>query len=383
MVMSNCKSELEKQTLAVRSPHKRRSSLARLGGSLCFLSFLSIVLTSTLHAQPADLFNRESAVTGKGVPREVVEIYQRGLDWLAKNQESNGAWPSPSNPGPGVTGLSLMAFLAAGEDPNHSRHRTVIHKAIRYLIQTQDPNTGYLGGSMYHHGFGTLALAEAYGVVDERTLWDGSDTPEERRRTVGEALELAVRTSVTSQEKNETGGWRYSPTSSDADTSVSGAILVSLVAARNAGIEVPDRNIDRAISYFTSMTAKSGQVAYAGGLGGYDESHARISIAALVYAIAGRRDLKEFQQCSDYLKTKGKTLTKDHYPEYTSYYKAQALFQTDLKTWEEWNLLLIDDLQKTQHSDGHFDGNFGPNVATSLSLLSLALNFRFLPIYER
>ena len=358
---------------------------AKFVGALALAAIVvgGIWTASPCKAQQANLLDRDSAFTGKEVPREVVHIYERGLEWLVKNQSKDGSWPSPSNPGPGVTGLSLMAFLASGEDPNFSQYHPTVLRGIQFLIQSQDPLTGYLGGSMYHHGFGTLALAEAYGVVDERTLWEGSDVPADRRRSIGEALELAVRTSVTSQDRSETGGWRYSPSSSDADTSVSGAILVSLIAARNAGIEVPDKNIDRSIAYFISMTSKSGQVAYAGGLGGYDESHARISIAALVYAIAGRKDLKEFQLCSDYLKTKGNVLTKDHYPEYTSNYKAQALFQTDLKTWEAWNGLLIQDLQKNQKGDGHFDGNFGPNVATSLSLLSLALNFRFLPIYER
>jgi hypothetical protein len=40
-------------------------------------------------------------------------------------------------------------------------------------------------------------------------------------------------------------------------------------------------------------------------------------------------------------------------------------------------------LKQKQKSDGHFDGSFGSAVATSMSLLALALNFRFLPIYER
>ena len=43
--------------------------------------------------------------------------------------------------------------------------------------------------------------------------------------------------------------------------------LMGLLAARNAGIEVPDESIDQAISYFVNMTAPSGQVAYSGGIG--------------------------------------------------------------------------------------------------------------------
>jgi hypothetical protein len=33
--------------------------------------------------------------------------------------------------------------------------------------------------------------------------------------------------------------------------------------------------------------------------------------------------------------------------------------------------------------DGSIRGRFNPAISTSLSLLSLALNYRFLPIYER
>ena len=39
-------------------------------------------------------------------------------------------------------------------------------------------------------------------------------------------------------------------------------VLVGLLAARNAGIEVPDEAIDKAINYFCKMTSSSGQVGY-------------------------------------------------------------------------------------------------------------------------
>src|SRR5205823_11965255 len=118
-------------------------------------------------------------------------------------------------------------------------------------------------------------------VVDDRDLFPAGES---NRRTIGQALELAVRAAVTSQKKNSVGGWRYSPDSTDADTSVSGAVLVGLLAARNAGIEVPDECTDKAINYYVKMTSPSGQVGYSGGFGGFDESPARISIATLVYA---------------------------------------------------------------------------------------------------
>ncbi len=82
---------------------------------------------------------------------------------------------------------------------------------------------------MYNHGFSTLALAEAYGAVDDPRL--------------GPALQKAVRLIVSAQEANSLHAWRYSPDAKDADTTVSGAQMVALFAARNAGIPVPE-NVD-------------------------------------------------------------------------------------------------------------------------------------------
>ena len=316
---------------------------------------------------------------GEVVPRDVREIYDRGMQYLATSQTDDGDWKD-SQQGPGVTGMALMVFLASGEDPNFGLYSNHVRKALRSMIKQQNASTGIMGSSMYHHGFAMLALAEAYGTVDDRNLWTGS---EPNRRSIGQALELAARAAVTSQKKNSYGAWRYSPDSNDADTSVSGAVLVGLLAARNAGIEVPDESIDRAIDYYTKMTSDSGQVAYAGGIGGFDESLARISIATLVYSIARRKDLPQYKATLNYLTERLETPAQGSYLEYTRYYQSQALFQGDVEAWEKWNKLLVRQLKSSQAADGSIRGQFGPTIGTSLSLLALAVNYRFLPIYER
>lgn len=317
---------------------------------------------------------------GEVVPRDVREMYDRGLQYLVKSQSDEGDWKSGGGEqGPGVTGMALMTFLASGEDPNFGLYSNQVRKALRSMIRGQDASTGFFGQSMYHHGFATLGLAEAYGVVDDRNLWPAG---EQGGRTIGAALELAVRAAITSQKKNSFGGWRYSPDANDADTSVSGAVLVGLLAARNAGIDVPDEAIDRAISYYQSMTSDSGQVAYSGGMGGFDESLARISIASLVYSVSRRKDVPQHKTTLAYL-TGRLEQPANSYQEYTRYYEAQALFQGDVKAWERWNKLLVRQLKQQQQPDGSFRGDFGQDVSTALSLLALALNYRFLPIYER
>jgi hypothetical protein len=321
-----------------------------------------------------------NASIGEAVPRDVREIYDRGLQYLVKTQTDRGDFMGGMQ-GPGITGMALMVFLASGEDPNYGLYSNNVRRCIRNIISGQDGNTGYFGNSMYHHGFAMLALAEAYGAVDDRTVW----TDAKKLRSIGQSLELAVRAAITSQKRNSLGGWRYSPQATDADTSVSGSILVGLLAARNAGIEVPDESIDRAISYYTRMTSASGQVAYAGGIGGFDESLARISIGTLVYALARRKDLPQFKASLGYLVEKLEYTGRSGFgwQDYQHYYQAQALFQGDVEAWKKWNKQLIRQLKGAQQADGSIQGSHGATVGTSFSLLALALNYRFLPIYER
>lgn len=322
---------------------------------------------------------------GEVVPRDVREIYDKGLHYLVTTQNEAGDWKNGGEQGPGVTGLCLMVLLASGEDPNYGLYSNNIRRALRNIISGQDGSTGFYAGqmghsSMYNHGFAMLAIAEAYGAVDDRDLWTGN---EKNKRTVGQSLELAVRAALKSQSKNPFGGWRYSPDATDADTSVSGAVLVGLLAARNAGIEVPDEAMDKGIGYFVKMTSTAGHVGYSGGFGGFDESIPRISIATLVYSVARRKDLPQFKATLGYLAGKIEASTADHYAEYGRYYQAQALFQGDVDAWEKWNKLLVRDLKRTQNADGSIPGQHGATLGTSMSCLALALNYRFLPIYER
>ena len=157
-------------------------------------------------------------------------------------------------------------------------------------------------------------------------------------------------------------------------------MLVGLLAARNAGIEVPDTAIDNAIGYYKSMTSPQGHVAYSGM--GYDESIARISIGTLVYALARRTDLPQYKATLGFLVGRPEQ-DASPYQEYARYYQAQALFQGNIEAWEKWNKQLIRKLKASQREDGSFTGQFGQSTSTSLSLLALALNYRLLPIYER
>ena len=137
---------------------------------------------------------------GTGIPAEVYTIYEKGANFLAATQRDDGTWGvgvqrhgSEVN---GICSLCVMAFLSTGEDPNFGKYAGNIRKALQHIILDQDPKTGYIQGNMYVHGFSMLALAECYGAVDDELLWAG-EKDNKKKRTIAEALELAVRLAVT------------------------------------------------------------------------------------------------------------------------------------------------------------------------------------------
>ena len=331
---------------------------------------------------------------GDPVPRDVREIYDSGLRYLLKAQQPGGEWRSQHGT-PAPTAMAVMVLLASGEDPNYGPHRGPIRRGLRALVTEQDAATGYVGGqgnpSMYHHGFAMLCLAEAYGVVDDRGLWTepGSESTAAKGRPIGLALELAARAAVTAGKKNPQGAWHYGPDMPSADTSVSGAVFMGLLAARNAGIEVPDETIDRAAKYYASMTGDDGTVGY-GGRGSGTE--ATTAIGVLVLSIARQRGLPEYKRAVERLAATSATAALAAGPgggvrgrgsSYEHYYRSQALFQCDVAAWERWNMEFVRSLKALQGRDGSFTMSYGTEIDTPLTLLALAVNYKFLPVYER
>jgi len=318
-----------------------------------------LLLNLPVHAQ--GLLNRQD----DKIPAQLDLIYERGLRYLADKQNEEGYWSDSAGSEPGVVGLCVAAFLAHGEDPNNGPYKEVIRKGIDYIISKQSTTNGYIGSSMYNHAFATKALAEAYGVIDHPKI--------------AEALKQAVELILSAQKRNRFGGWRYTPESRDADTTCTGCQVVSLFAARNAGISVPDEAIKKALSYLSSCRGSDGAYGYTSAAGGKPTLTA---IGSLSLSLAKETDSKGYKASLAYLK-KNLDYRDRYYPYYYEYYMSQALFHADEETWNEWNLRNIRYLGTIQSPDGSFPGNQGQAFSTAGALLSLALNYRYLPIYEK
>lgn len=307
-----------------------------------------------------ELFSEKSDAAATEVDR----IYVKGLQRLANTQSADGRWPDgPYGAEPAVVGLAVVSMLAHGEDPNLGPYSQPIKRGLDYILKQANKQTGYIGRSMYNHGFSTLALAESYGMVDDARL--------------GPALSLAVKLILSSQAKNPFGAWRYSPEATDADTTVSGAQMVALFAARNAGIAVPEEAIQKGLKFFLRCQTPDGGFGYTDAV---SPNGARTAIACLVLSLAKEKNSKSYRNGFAFLQ---KAAADQGYPHYYLYYAAQTYFHNSPEEWRTWNQKNIKMLGATQNPDGSWDGQFGTTFSTAGSLLSLALNYRFLPIYER
>ena len=207
----------------------------------------------------------------------------KGLQFLAKTQNEKGAWNDSVGAEAGVVGLCVASFLAHGEDPVNGPYAKNIRTGIDYILSQQNEKNGYIGSSMYNHAFATKALAESYGVVDNPKI--------------APALKKAVEMILSSQKRNHFGAWRYTPDSRDADTTCTGCQMVTLFAARNAGIAVPDEAIRKGLAYLNNNRSSDGSYGYTSASGGKPTLTA---IGILCLSLAKETDSKGYQTSLEY-----------------------------------------------------------------------------------
>jgi hypothetical protein len=259
-----------------------------------------------------------SSVLSPGEWRRVDGAVDRGLSWLAANQQSDGSFPSLDIGQPGVTGLCVLAFMSHGHVPGEGRYGAALSRAIDYIVSAQKPNgliavVGPVGRQLsrnvdheigvtavYNHAISSLVLSESYGMSD--AVRTGKT-----RQAILSALELTLQMQRWPKDRAiDRGGWRYLHDfdDHDSDLSITGWQLMFLRSARNAGFDVPKQPIDDAVAYIRSCFSREyATFEYvAGDRDGRDaRTRAMAGAGILALAHAGFHGAPEAQRAGDFI----------------------------------------------------------------------------------
>src|SRR5438445_3507014 len=214
------------------------------------------MLASVAHARDSDVRDKlpDGSAAKDMITPDCQQAIDAGLAFLAQNEHADGSFGTGGYQGNvAITSIGALAMMSGGHQPGRGKYGKVVRDALEYLLaQENNSPPGYLTtdhaqvgrqgghGPMYGHGFGTLFLAEVYGMVHNK----------EQRERLHDTLKRAVELIVRYQ--NNKGGWRYKPGDNDADISVTICQIMALRAARNAGFAVPKQTADDCIKYVKS-----------------------------------------------------------------------------------------------------------------------------------
>lgn len=339
----------------------------------------------------------------------------RGLRWLATHQQADGSWPlnaygkniancncqtefekSVDEGDMTGTAFGVLPFLGAGvvhnrspqSPPELATYREVVKKALTFLakkqVRSQDPKDkqdGYLGGSMYAHAAGTIALCEAYGLSGEESL-----------RT---KAQLALKYLLQAQHQKG-GGWRYEP-GQEGDLSVTGWVILAVRSAQLAGLRVLQDPLIRAGRFVDNCAAgpeglKKSRYGYQPGT----PENVALSAAGLLSRqyLGWAKDDRQLEAGSKYLMANlppesGEALG----PIYYYYYATQVLHHLEGENFDLWNHRMREHLIRSQEKTGHAAGSWNPQgadwgqrggrmYATSMALITLQVYYRHLPMYR-
>lgn len=333
--------------------------------------------SAPVFAQPAE---SPPKWTDEGVDRAV----SLALEYLAKRQHPNGSWAVDSvGESTAATSLAVMSFLAAGHTPGDGPYGVQIEQGIRWVLDHQEPNGMLIHktshGPMYSHGISTLMLAEVVGMLSV-------EDADRARRALEKAVRLILEAQAIPKNERHQGGWRYQPASRDSDLSVTGWQLLALRAAKDIGCDVPAEAIDLAVDYIQRCATRENKgFAYQPGGGA---TPTRNGTGILCLEICGVHESPEAVGGADRLMAEPLE-PGDSYYYYGVYYCSIGMFKMGGDYWEKTRDHLTPKLLEIQEADGNFpaqdasERRQGGVYTTSLAVLALAIDYRYLPIYQR
>jgi hypothetical protein len=354
---------------------------------------------------------REKMVTEGGGNALSEAAVARGLEWFALHQAPDGHWSLHDfnrfardkvqggksytcncQVGTGrrndvaATAFGLLPFLAAGlthkpaTKAQQQDYSKTVAGGLNWLVRKQGSD-GYFGGDMYAHGLATIAMCEAYGMTSDNML----------KRSAQRAIDHIV-----AAQDPAGGGWRYTPRMA-GDTSVTGWELMALKSGQMSGLSVPKETIKKCERFLDSTQVSQGGYSY---LPGGAETGTMTAVGLLCRQYLGVNPRNPgLLSGVDRLKKAPPGTTGNIYYEY---YATQVMHHMGGDSWRFWNLGpdgsgksgIRDTLirkqdagatAKTLHQRGSWapEGEGGRIMTTSLSVLSLEVYYRHLPLYGR
>ncbi|SFH68314.1 prenyltransferase/squalene oxidase repeat-containing protein [Planctomicrobium piriforme] len=351
----------------------RRQFLAASSRALCVgLPVLSLLAPC---ASKADDINRQA----------VDEAISRALVYISSQQKSEGFWLTDAwGESTAITSLAVMAFLSAGYVPGEGVYGEQINKGIRWVVSQQQANGMLIRktqshGPMYDHGICSLMLAEVCGMMD------GADAVPVRR-ALEKAILLILESQAVEKFERHQGGWRYQIDSRDSDLSVTGWQVMALRAAKDIGCDVPADAIERAVEY-VKMCSDRKQSGF-GYQPGNSPTPTLTGTGITCLEVCGDHHSKESLAGAQWLLSHP-LVERSAYFYYGVYYTGVGLFKIGGELGAKNYRHLVDILLPIQRPDGGWNPQHGSEkqagriYSTSLTVLAMAVDYRYLPIYQR
>ena len=323
-----------------------------------------------------------------------------GLAWIVRHQRDDGSWSlnfheqckgvgcTPQraiDSDTAATGLALLPLLGAGYIHTvKSRHQDAVRRGLFWLVDHQQPDGNLFIGPpgmafMYSHAIGAMALCEAYGLSQDPRL----------KKPAQRAIQFII-----NAQNPVTGGWRYSP-GQEGDTSVFGWEIFALRSGHIAGIKIPRGVLKGCTHYLDQAAADPHRTTYAYQPGRpltpVMTSEALLSRQLLGWPRTYPPLIKGAAQVAAHLDT------AEERNIYYWYYATQLLHNMKNKDWERWNLKVRENLIGMQvKEESCAGGSWDPELPapdrwgliagrlylTSLSILTLEVYYRYLPLYR-
>jgi hypothetical protein len=332
-------------------------------------------------------------------PAPPAATLQRGLAWLARMQKADGSWAcnvgfklgdkyeisypeaeqnDRSGGHVGVSALACLAFLRAGRP---AEYEGVLSRGLAHVLSCVKED-GYITENrtnFYSHALATQLLAETFSTT--------------RRHDLEEQIWMALDVIVKSQSND--GGWGYLPFDGRADIASTTCQMMALAAARNAGVEVPQRTIDRAVRFVRSCAVRDGDLRgafrYQAGDGlaaletrslGFRSRRDRVSYTLTAASLAsllalGASNPEEVKDGLRFLEGEYANLrslySKHFYFFYGNYFAAQVIKTAGGPNLERYRERIRRDLAALQEEGGSWTDNVGPAFATAMATLTLEI----------